>query len=78
MNLKKQNPKQKTIHQTWSSSVKLRKGGRKSEQLRKKERQIEKEMEAINHGWVNLEVAAMRLRGKNDEIGHGWWQRDRE
>ena len=56
----------------------MREGGRKSEQLRKKERQIEKEMEAINHGWVNLEVAAMRLRGKNDEIGHGWWQRDRK
>ena len=58
-----------------SSSVKLREGGRKSERLRKKERQIEKEIEAIGHGWVDLEVAAVttRLRGKNDEIGHEWW-----
>ena len=61
-----------------SSSVNLREGGRKSERLRKKERQIEKEIEAIDHGLVNLEAVATRLSGKKDEIGHGWWRRDLE
>ena len=42
-----------------------------SEQLRKKERQIETEIEAIDHGWLDLEAAAAEMRsvmGGGDEI----------
>ena len=52
-------------------AVKLREEGKKSEQLRKKERQIEKEIEAIDHGWLDLEAAAAEMRsvmGGGDEI----------
>ena len=32
--------------------------------MRKKERQIEKEIEAIDHGWVDLEVMAATTRSR--------------
>ena len=41
-------------------SVKLR-GGRTSERLRERERQIKKEAE-IGHGWVDLKAATMIFR----------------
>ena len=35
--------------------------------MRKKERQIEKEIEAIGHGWVDLEVAAAATTTRSRE-----------
>ena len=64
INLEKQNSKQKTILSNTVSSVKLREGGRKSEWLRKKERQIEKEIKAIGHGWVDLKATAATMRSR--------------
>ena len=35
--------------------------------MRKKERQIEKEIEAIGHGWVDLEAVAATMRSREVE-----------
>ena len=36
--------------------------------MRKKERQIEKEIEAIGHGWVDLEAVAATTRSRKKMI----------
>ena len=48
----------------------MRKGGRKSERLRERERQIKKEIEIRSRG-VDLEVVTT-IFGDDDDIGHGW------
>ena len=50
--------------------MKLREGGRKSERLRERERQIEKEIEIRSRG-VNLEAATTKSRGGGDELQGG-------